>query len=207
MFALSGIDNVDLAGNKNAIVPNLSSKKSCYLVQGLLRGGEPDANKLLFRNRRQPLNGKGEMHSSLIVAKRVDLIDNNILHALENLPGLLRRQHQVERFGRCNQNVRWTFGNGSAFGLRRIARSYCRVNRREFQSGLLRVFLDAGKRKFEVPLDVIVQCFQWGDVENANTGLEFFQQVLFDQMVDCPKECGKSLAGSCRRKKKRVPTG
>jgi hypothetical protein len=53
---------------------------------------------------------------------------------------------------------------------------------------------DRLERTFEVPLDVVVQGFEGGDVKDADPWIEVPGEMLLNQMIDGPEECRQRLA-------------
>ena len=68
----------------------------------------------------QALQAQRQVGAALRAGDRVDLVDDHVLDAAEDLAGLAR-QHQVERFGRRDQDVRRAPGEVPALLRRRVA--------------------------------------------------------------------------------------
>ena len=58
----------------------------------------------------EALEAEGEVGAALRAGDRVDLVDDHVLDAAEDLAGLAR-EHQVERFGRRDEDVRRAAGD------------------------------------------------------------------------------------------------
>jgi hypothetical protein len=52
---------------------------------------------------------------------------------------------------------------------------------------------DPGQWRPEVPVDVVGQGLQWGDVEDP-ASLRSFRLGLGEETVECPEKCGEGLA-------------
>ena len=61
------------------------------------------------------------MDAALVPADGVDLVDDDITNGGKDHSRLLRRQHQIQRFGRRDQNVGRMLEDRRPFGLCRIS--------------------------------------------------------------------------------------
>ena len=114
---------------------------------------------------------------------RVHLVEDQRLDAAQRL-ARLRGEHQVERLGRRDQDVRRLLQQLAAFLLRRVAGADANPQLR----------LEACERAAQVALDVVVQRLQRRDVEQAQP---LAGRVV--QAVDRGEEGGQRLARAGRR--------
>ena len=117
-------------------------------------------------DRFQPLEREREMRAALGRDERVDLVDDHRVDGAKHLAGI-RRQQQVERLGRRDQDVGRVALEPRALDRRRVAgpdgdrRRVVHVAARGGAVG------DAGKRRPQVPLDVDRQRLERRDVQHA----------------------------------------
>ena len=96
--------------------------------------------------------------------------------------------------------------HGSAPVLGGVARAHSGPNGGKFESFAPRLFLDAGERFLEIPLDVVVEGFQGGDIEDPDAGGAVSRQALLDKVVDGPEEGCKGFSRSGGGQDQRVLT-
>ena len=157
------------------------------LLQRALRCRQPDPLRLGRRDRRQPLQREHQVRTALGAGDGVDLVDDHRLDRAQHLAGA-GGQHQVQRLGRGDQDVRRVAADRRALGLRRIAASQRDRHRR--------IGADAGQRRAQVALNIVVQRAQRGDVEHAGAPA----LAVGAQPVERPQERGQRLArpGGCQ---------
>ena len=106
-LARPGVHDPDLASRTHA------GHEPADRIERPLRGGQPDPLRRSGIGRPEalePLEAQREVGASLGAGDRVDLVDDHVLHAAEDLAGGAR-QHQVERLGGRDQDVRWVPGD------------------------------------------------------------------------------------------------
>jgi hypothetical protein len=123
---------------------------------GTLRGRESDALEGLVDEPREPLEGEGEVGAALRPGDRVHLVEDHGLDPTQRL-ARLRRQEQEQRLGGRDEDVRRRPQHPAALLGRRVAGAD--------GDGELRA--EPCERTAEVPLDVVVERFERGDVEQA----------------------------------------
>src|SRR6266849_6515575 len=101
-----------------------------------------------------------KMHSTLVVGDRVNLIDDHRLDIAQDGATLLRRQQNVKRLRRSNQDVRRPLQHGQPVFRQRVASTDCRTNLRHQQAARARHLENVSQRNFQVFLDVVAQRFQ-----------------------------------------------
>ena len=100
--------------------------------------------------------------------QRMNLIDDHGLHRAQRL-GRLRRQQQVERLGRGDENVRRMAREAGALALRRVAGAHTDLRLVERDPHAPRHVGHAGQRRAQIPLHVHRQRLQRRHVDNAAT--------------------------------------
>ena len=144
------------------------------------------------------------MHAALVVTQGVDLVDDDVPHVLERQPEPLSRQDDEQRLRRGDEHVRRLACHRLPFALRRVARAHHRPDHRQLQTHSLGVLANAAQRLEEVLLDVVVERFQGGDVENVHL---IAQQPLLahaEEVVQTRQERRQRLARPGRREDQRV---
>ena len=69
----------------------------------------------------KPLQAEREVHAALVAGQGVDLVHDHGAHGAEDLARLGAGEHQVERFGRGDQDVRRLAHHRPPLALRRVA--------------------------------------------------------------------------------------
>ena len=205
-LARPGIDDLDVAVRSDA------AEEPGDRVERPLRGAQADAlerRRVRGSKALEPLEAEGEVGATLGAGDRVDLVDDDVLDAPQDLADLAR-EHQVQRFGGRDEDVRRAAGDLAAVLGRGVARAAGDGDRRDRRAEPLRRVSDAGQRRPQVALDVVGERLQRGDVQDADrTGLRTgpFGRRVGGEPVERPQERGEGLAGTGRGMDKRVATG
>ena len=196
-FAHAGVDD----GDRARIVALVAGEEAGDLIERALRGGQSDALRrcdpgLLRAQRVETLERERKVGAAFGGRQRVDLVDDDVLDSAQRLTRR-RRQHEVERLGRSDENVGWMTQQCTALARGRVAGA--QANGRPVDRGTqtLGRQRDAGERSSQVLVDIDRQRPQWRDVEDPRAGL--CGRGTGHQTVDTPQECGKRLARTCRR--------
>ena len=105
----------------------------------------------------EPFQGQGEVGAALGRRDRVDLVDDHRFDPGQDLPGP-GREHQVERLGSGDQDLRWLASHPVAFVLRRVTGAEADRD----------VEADAPQRRPQVALDVVGERLQRRDVDQPD---------------------------------------
>ncbi len=133
----------------------------------------------------KPLQRQRQMRAALRGRHRVDLVDDHRLDPAEDLASL-RADHQIERLGRGDQDVRRLSPHRPALGLRRVAGAQRHRDRRP----------DPLQRGPQVALDVVGEGLERRDVDDPDALSEALG--LPREPVDPPEEGRQGLAGARR---------
>jgi hypothetical protein len=206
-----------------------ASEEPRDLLGGTHRGGEPDALHRLLEHGVEPFERDREVRAALRRGDGVDLVDDDGVDHAEGLPSRAR-EHEEERLGGGDEDVRWLFGHRPAVGGRSVARAHADADGGRLGAEAARSLGDADERGAEVPLDVDAEGLQRRDVEDTGAagalalgggGLRFvglesgerdadawpdgvLGDGLGEQAVDGPEECGQGLARTGRRDDERI---
>ena len=161
LFARAGVD--DRHGARHRL--GLAAEEARDLVERALRGREADALRRCVGDRVEALEREREVRAALGRRERVDLVDDHCLDAAEYL-ARLRREHQVERLGRGDEDVGRGARDVLAFLRRRVAGAHRDRGRGERRAEPLGGERDAGERCAQVLLDVDGERAQRRDVED-----------------------------------------
>lgn len=123
-FFVPRVDDVHGAGSKYASVFAEPPEKCGDPFQRALRCGEPDSHEFLVRRLLEPLQGEGEVHAALVPAQGVDLVDDDVLDRPEHRARPGGRQHEVKRFGSCDEYVGGMLLHRGPARLRRVPRPH-----------------------------------------------------------------------------------
>jgi hypothetical protein len=138
----------------------------------------------------EPLERQCQVRATLGLGDGVDLVHDDPVDVGEDL-ARTRGEHEVERLGRCDQDVGRRAEHRLALLLRRVAGA----------DGHRHVAANAAQRRAQVALDVVGERLQRRDVDESRAGL---RGRLRHQAVEAPEECGERLARSSRRREQRV---
>ncbi len=111
LFRNSRVDEVDRSR---------AGDEAADLLERALRGRQADALERLLDQTLEPFDRKREMRAALRARDRVHLVDDQRVDAAQDI-SRLRGQHQEERLGRRDENVRRVAQHRRALLLRRVA--------------------------------------------------------------------------------------
>ena len=163
------------------------------LLERVLRRGEPDALRLVpvALQRGEALERQREVRAALGRGDRVDLVDDDRLDVREDL-ARAAGEHEVQRLGRRDEDVRRVAAHRGAVLLRRVAGADA--------DGEVRA--DAAQRRAEVAVDVVGERLERRDVDEARV-----VGGLAARAVERPQERGQRLARPGRRRDEHVLAG
>ena len=172
------------------------------LVERPLRRAQPDAleRRLEGALSLEPFEREEEVRAALSVDHRVDLVDDDGLDALEDRAGP-RRQQEVERLGRGDEDLGRVLPHPLALALRRVARAHPDGRQPVLLAGALRHHADAVERGPQVPLDVDAERLERRDVEHPHA--LFLGRRREHQPIDRDEERAQRLSGPGRREQQR----
>jgi hypothetical protein len=176
-----------------------------------LRGGQADPLGWLGvrgAESLQPLEAQREMRTALGAGDGVDLVDDHVLHAAEDL-ARAAGQHQVERFGGRDQDVRGVARDLPSILGRGVSRPRGDRDAGWWFAEPLRREADPGEGRLEVALDVVGEGLERRDIQDADLGELAFDRRwtwVAGQPVQAPQEGREGLAAAGRGVDQRVPT-
>src|SRR3974390_723137 len=124
------------------------------------------------------------MRTTLIVSHSLNLVHNDRLSRLENLPALLRSKQNVEGFGCRPEDVRRTLQHRAPFRHQRVACSHRGADLRHEKSALHRQALDLPKWDFQIGLDVVAQGLERRDVQHFRAILQLPGNGLAEESIN-----------------------
>ena len=185
---VAAIDDVD--------GPAGASEEARDLLDGALRGGEPNANRAPLHEVVQARQAQGEVAAAAVPGERVDLVDDDRAHAAQVRATALGREEEVERLRGGDEDVGWAAHHALPPRRGRVARANGNGNRRQLVAEFGRDFADLGQRLLEVALDVVAERLQRRDVDDAGGGFERARLGLANELIDADEEGGEGLAGA-----------
>ena len=201
LLARTGVDDRDRTG---AVRPE-ATEEPRDLVERTLRRGEADALRRAVRDLVEPFEAQHEVRTALGGRHRVDLVDDHVLDGAQRLTRA-RRQHEVQRLGRRDQDVGRRADERLPVLARRVTGAHPDGRRPERDPEPLGREADARDRRAQVLLDVDGERAQRRDVEHtAPVGLGRLGRGR--EPVDRPEERGEGLARPGRRQDQRVVAG
>ena len=164
----------------------------------LLRRREPNPRWPLFGDVIQPSQRQREVRAALVAHHGVNLVDDHRANRAQDLARALRRQHQVERLGRGDQDLRRPLDDRLALGLGRVAGAQSHPDPGQRHAALVGQLPNLGQRLLEVAADVVGQRLERRDVEDSHLVRQlttcFDALTLADQLVDPRQERRQRLA-------------
>ena len=152
----------------------------------------------------EPLEREREMRAALRAGDRVDLVDDHRAHAAEHPAPAHAREHDVQRLGRRDENVRRLAEHPRARRRRRVARAHGDADLRKLLARRVEPLAQLGERLLEVALDVVVERLERRDVEDVHRVRQRLRQPVDDELVQLPEKRRERLAGAGRREDERV---
>ena len=159
------------------------------LLERVLRRRQADPLHRPLGHLLQALERDREVRAALGLRDGVDLVDDHGLGAGEDLPHLAG-EHQVQRLGRGDEDVRRVLGHVPPVLLRGVAGADADAH----------LGADPAQRRAQVLLDVVGQRLQRRDVHEPGA----LRGGLGDQPVQAPQERGQRLARAGGRGDQRV---
>ena len=137
------------------------------------------------------------MDTSLRPGDRMYLIDDHPAHSSQyRADG--GSEHQIQRFRRCDQDVRRVTLHPASLFLRGVTRAQERVELWErVSTEALGGVTDPGEWRPKIAVYVVSQGLEWRDIEDA-TALRPFRHGLCEKAVQGPEKSGESLPRACR---------
>ena len=175
----------------------ISSSGRC-VADKPIRWGEPSQQPI------QPFERQREVRAALAPGDRVDLVDDHRAHTAEHPAPANGRQHDVERLGRRDEDVRRLPKHSRPRRLRCVAGAHGDADLRERLASRLEPLAQLGERTLEVPLDVVVQGFQRRDVQDLHRIRQRGRRAVDDELVELPKKRAERLAGASGGEDERV---
>ena len=167
------------------------------LIQRSDGGGQSDALRVPQANRRQALQGQGEVSAALGRCQGVDLVEDDGIDAGQ-IPGGLGAQEQEQGLGGRDQNLGGFPELALALPLGGVAGADRDPRQASDTAQCPRGTADPGQRGAQVALDVVNQCLERGDIEDAGSGpfpgVPGGLGVGLHQPIDGPEEGRQSLA-------------
>ena len=181
-----------------------AGEESCDLLDGFLRGRQPDPHQRLRDNRLQPLEREREMRAALVAGDGVNLIDDHRAAGRQHLAPGSRGQQDVQGFGRRHDDVRRSAPHPGAFPLRGVAGAHRRPDRHIGKAERSELGADPLERRLEIAMDVVRQCLQGRNVDDPGLVGQCALEAFPDELIDRGEKRGERLARSRRRRHEHV---
>ncbi len=168
-----------------------------HLVHGAHGGRQPDAPGRPVQERVEPLQGQREVRAALRAGDGVHLVEDDGLHPGEGVPRR-RGEHQEQRLGGSDQDVRRPVGDGPALGGRGVPRADADPDLGLGQAQPYGLLADAGERAAQIPLHVHREGLERRYVQHPAALLRLGGRRGGGQRVQRGEERGEGLAGAGR---------
>jgi hypothetical protein len=116
----------------------------------------------------QAFQAESQVHPAFLAGQGVDFVDDHRAHGLEDLPGTRAGEHEIQRFGRGDQDIGRPRQHRLALTLRRIAGANQHADLGEIGAQLLCLPANTRQRHTQVALNVVVQRLKRRDVHDPN---------------------------------------
>ena len=144
----------------------------------------------------EPRGGEREVAAPAVARQRVDLVDDQRADVVQLLAAALGGDHQVERLGRGDEDVRRAAHDRLALGLRRVTAAHRRADRGQVVAHLDGDLADLLERLLEVAVDIVAERLERRDVDDLGHVLERPGLRLAHEDIDAREERGEGLAGA-----------
>ena len=184
-----------------------AGKERGYVLDGLLCRRQADPLQAPAGEVLQPLERQRQVAPSLVAGHRVDLVHDDSAHRAQHLARALRREDEIERLGRGDEDV-----GGAPYHLlplrpRRVAGAHQRANLDIGQAQLLEHAPDLDQRLGQILLDVVRKRLERRDVHHLRPIGQSPGETLPQQRIDRGQERRERLARPGRRGNQRVLAG
>ena len=197
-----------MTGIGDAALAPLPDEQARHQLDRPLRGGEPDPRERLGGQPIQSLERHRQVGAALVARHRVDLVDDHGVDRLEDRPAALRRDEQVQRLRRRDDEVRRAAEHRGASRRRGVARAHADAQLGVGEPELGSDLGDLGQRPLEVLRDVDGERLQRRHVDDLRPiGDGVPGGVRAVQPIDAHEEAGKGLPRPRRRRDQRVAPG
>ena len=168
-------------------------------------GRQPDALRRLVQQVVEALEAQSQVRAALASRQRVHFVDDDGFHGAQRL-ARLRREHEVQRLGRGDEDVGRVALQATALIGRGVARAHARAHFGHRAACGRHARRDAGERRLQVALHVRPERLQRRDVQHAHAlaGTLLLRQIrrrrlLAHKLVDGEQERRERLAraGGC----------
>src|SRR2546423_930583 len=134
------------------------------------------------------------MRASLRSRDRVYLIDDHCARVAEHPTTLESRQHDVQRFGGRDQNVRRLAEHSRPGGRWCIAGPYRNSDFGELLPSGGEPASKFRQRTIQISLNVVIECFEGRDIEKVHRIRQRFLEPAYDQLIQLPEKRCQSLS-------------
>ena len=165
-LARAGVDDADVAALPRPARPD-SAQEAGDRLHRALRRREPDPLRRARGQLLQPLQAEGQMGAALGAGQGVDLVDDHVLDAAQDL-GRLAGEDQVQRLGRGDEDVRRVADQVAPLVGRRVAGPDADLDLRHRLAQPLGRQADPGQRRPQVALHVVDERLERRDVQDAD---------------------------------------
>ena len=147
------------------------------------------------------------MCAPLVVDQRMNLIDDEGIRRLQQMPAALCRQQDKQGLGSRDKNMRRPLDHLLPLGHRRISGSDGNADGRHQQTFFPSEFRDLVKRTFQILLDVVAQCLQRRNVHDLGFVLKRTVQSRSYEPVKTGQKGRQRFARSSRCRDQNIAAG
>ena len=162
--AVAGIDDRALVARRT--IRAGADQETRDRLDRLLGGRQADAQQSIVAERGQALERQRQMRAALVRRQRMDLVDDHGPRGREHRAAGIGAEQDVERLRRGDDDVRRAAAHALALAARRVAGAHPGPDLHVRQALRAQGLADAGKRRFQVALDVVRERLQRRDVDD-----------------------------------------
>ena len=203
--AVAGVDD-------GAVRPGTALRPGAHqetgdLLDRLLGSREADPLQLAAAERREPLEGEGQMGAALVRRHGMDLVDDDAAGGRQHLAAGFGAQKDVEGFRRGHQDMGRPAAHARPLPRRRVAGAHPGPDLHIRQAAGGQLLADARQRPGEIALDVVGESLQRRDIDDLRLIRQAIRQPLAQQPVDGGEKGRQRLARARGGRDQRMAPG
>ncbi len=176
----------------------VTAEKMRHVLEGPDGGGEAKPLHGAARQALEPFQAERQVHPPFVARQRVDFVHDDGADGGKEFGRTGICEHDVQGFGRGDQNVWGVREKPATLGLRCVAGTNGHPGSWKLHAEFFRRFPDAPQRFPQISLDVVVERLQGRYVDQTELVEPPLTQLLKDP-IDAPEESGQRLARAGRR--------
>lgn len=183
------------------------AEEAADLLDRLDGGGKPDALRADGGEGFEAGHGEREVSAAFVTGNGMDLVDDEGARRAQHPAGALRGQQDVQGFGSGDEDVGRLAAHLLPLPGGGVTGADSDVDGRERDPLLFGEVRDFLEREFEVPVDVVAESLQRGDVDRVGFGGESVITGGTHESIEAEQEGRERLAGTGGSADEGIPAG